>query len=843
MNMLNIFFNHKTVIVGAGNFCVRFLKHFFLSGYAADKPEIIGIADKNPSAPGIALAKEIGIPTTTDYRKFISMDGLEVILEMSNDPTLIDEILTLTPAQVRVIDHFETRTLFDLFLLRNFRDQGFEKIRSKSWDHAEIKKFLDHLVERFADILEGRNKRSRQILRDLWEQEETVSQVIQGSTIPTFVINKDHNIIHWNKALEMLTGVPASEMIGTKKQWFPFYNQERPSLADLLLDRADIYEADKFYDTGWSPSVFIDGAYQAEDFFENIGDSGKWLFFTAAPIKSRNGKIIGAIETFWDTTEDKRLAEEQALYTRELSTLLELYTVLSFPLDFEKRLDEAFRVIRKFMDARSVCIFLQETPESYALRYHSGDPMDCSEKDLVHIARMAEKDRLLMIDRYGGEMGNTGSPFDNSGNGCLIYVPISGKEQNPFGIIQISSRKPSAYNKRKKDFLELMGNRIGVAVENALLQEQFVQSEEKYRILFNNDPTPIFILDRQSGKIIDMNQRAEQTYGYSLDEMKDRYFTDLGDADDEEIASALTEVGREQSLLLSKKRHYRKNREPFYVTVVISAAEYRDQDILIVNTADITESLEKEAQLIQAGKMTTLGVMAAGMAHEINQPLNVIQVCADYFLKTLKKGETVPPDDLKQMTLNIAENVDRASKVIKRVRDFARQTEIVRNKIDINRPIKDSLNVVNHSLKANNINVHADLTENLPPIIADHNRLEQVFINLITNAMDAIEEKAEKYPDQETDKTITIKSFFEKGDVVMTVSDMGTGMSEYIQEKIFEPFFTTKKTGKGTGLGVSISYGIVKDYDGKIEINSKVDKGTTFKVSFPPASNNTKESK
>ena len=100
--------------------------------------------------------------------------------------------------------------------------------------------------------------------------------------------------------------------------------------------------------------------------------------------------------------------------------------------------------------------------------------------------------------------------------------------------------------------------------------------------------------------------------------------------------------------------------------MVISAAEYQDQDILIVNTADVTESLEKEAQLIQAGKMTTLGVMAAGMAHEINQPLNVIQICADYFLKTLKKQGSIPPDDLKKMTLNIAENVDRASKVIKR---------------------------------------------------------------------------------------------------------------------------------------------------------------------------------
>ena len=840
--MLNVFLNHKILIVGAGNLCVRFLKHFFLSDYTGEKPEIVAVADKDHSAPGIALAAELGIPITTDYRKFTGMDGLEIILEMSNDPTLVDEILTHTPKSARIIDHYEARSLFDLLLLQIFRDQGLEKIRSKSWDHKEIKVFFDHFIDRFADILEGRNKRSREMVRDLWEQEEMVSQVIQGSTIPTFVIDSHHTIIHWNRALERLTGVPASEMIGTNRQWFPFYNHERPSLADLLLDHEDVYEADKFYGTDWNPSVFIDGAFHAEAFFENIGNSGRWLFFTAAPIKSRSGKIIGAIETFWDITEDKRLAQEQARHTQELSTLLELYTALSSPLDFEKRLDRAFQVIRNFMDARSVCIFLQETSAAYVLRYHSGDYEECSEKDLGHIARMAEKDKLFMIDRYDTENGNYGNLFSNSETRCLIYVPISGKEKIPIGVIQISSRKSSEYNMLKKEFLELMGNRIGVAVENALLQEQFFQSEEKYRILFNNDPTPIFILDRKSGKIVDMNQRAEQTYGYSLDELKDRFFISLGDIQDGEIASALTRVDREKSLLLTKKRHYRKNGEHFYVTVVISAAEYQDQDILIVNTADITESLEKEAQLVQAGKMTTLGVMAAGMAHEINQPLNVIQICADYFLKMLKKGQTIPPDELKKMTMNIAENVDRASKVIRRVRDFARQTEIVRNKISINRPIKDSLNVVNHSLKANHIKVHVDLSETLPPIIADHNRLEQVFINLITNAVDAIEEKEEKYPDQETDKTITIKSFFENGNVVVTVSDMGAGMSEYIQEKIFEPFFTTKKTGKGTGLGVSISYGIVKDYDGKIEVNSKVDKGTTFKVSFPSANNKAKVS-
>jgi signal transduction histidine kinase len=120
--------------------------------------------------------------------------------------------------------------------------------------------------------------------------------------------------------------------------------------------------------------------------------------------------------------------------------------------------------------------------------------------------------------------------------------------------------------------------------------------------------------------------------------------------------------------------------------------------------------------------------------------------------------------------------------------------------------------------------------------LAEHNRLEQVFINLVSNAIDAMDEKS-SHPDAVgTDKRLVIKSALVNGQVTVHVSDTGIGMSEEVKAKLFEPFFTTKKVGKGTGLGVSISYGIVKDYDGKIEIESEVGKGTTFKIMFPAVS-------
>jgi signal transduction histidine kinase len=143
--------------------------------------------------------------------------------------------------------------------------------------------------------------------------------------------------------------------------------------------------------------------------------------------------------------------------------------------------------------------------------------------------------------------------------------------------------------------------------------------------------------------------------------------------------------------------------------------------------------------------------------------------------------------------------------------------------------------VLGHQLKVHEVEVKLDLDPDIPEVLAEHNRLEQVFINLVSNAIDAMDEKASQPDNADKEKRLTIKSFAENAQVVVKVIDTGTGMTEEIKNKIFEPFYTTKKVGKGTGLGVSISYGIVKDYQGSIEIETEVGKGTTFTLKFPKA--------
>jgi C4-dicarboxylate-specific signal transduction histidine kinase len=312
-------------------------------------------------------------------------------------------------------------------------------------------------------------------------------------------------------------------------------------------------------------------------------------------------------------------------------------------------------------------------------------------------------------------------------------------------------------------------------------------------------------------------------------------FSVLGGESDEEVKHGLQQIEKGQFMLFSKKRHFKKDRRPFFVNINVSRTEYGGRDVLIATTTDITETMEKDAQLVQAGKMTTLGVMAAGMAHEINQPLNVIQVSADYILKLLRKGRAVEPAELKTVAEDIIAGVERASVVIKHVRDFSRQSEIVRCRVDINEPIRDVFKILGHQLKAHDIEVILELDGSLPGVMADHNRLEQVFVNLVSNAIDAIDEKKEHPEIEDMRRRLAIRSFGDNGRVVVEVSDSGIGMPEHVRSKLFEPFFTTKKVGKGTGLGTSISYGIVRDYDGRIDVASEPGRGTTFRLTFPAA--------
>ena len=361
------------------------------------------------------------------------------------------------------------------------------------------------------------------------------------------------------------------------------------------------------------------------------------------------------------------------------------------------------------------------------------------------------------------------------------------------------------------------------------LEERLEKSERKYYAIFNNIPNAVFVLDVNTLEILDCNKSVKAVYGYEKDEIIHGSFLDLflTEEKDHYAFKIMT------SAYINQVKHVDKDGRTFFVAIRISPSEYLGQKVLLITTSDITKRLEAEQQLIHAGKMATLGEMATGIAHELNQPLSVIKTASNFCLKKIKNKEIIEEKDLYTMLEKIDRNVNRSANIISHMRQFARKSDVVLGEVQINDVLKRAYDIFSQQLKIRGIDVVWDITQNLPTIMADPSRLEQVFINLLLNARDAIEEKWWSPEPAMGIKKIRLKTTLEGNTVVVEVKDTGVGISEDIADKIFEPFFTTKEVGKGTGLGLSISYGIIKDCHGDIKVTMDEQGETCFRLTFP----------
>jgi two-component system NtrC family sensor kinase len=239
---------------------------------------------------------------------------------------------------------------------------------------------------------------------------------------------------------------------------------------------------------------------------------------------------------------------------------------------------------------------------------------------------------------------------------------------------------------------------------------------------------------------------------------------------------------------------------------------------------DRTTSLN--AQLMQSDKLAALGKMAAGVAHEINNPLAVILQKTGWMEdllseEDLKNSKNI--EEFKASTKKIEEHVERARKVVHNMLGYARRMEPRLEDVDVNDTVRQTISILDNFARINNIDIQTELNPELPIIAGDQAQLQQVFLNLISNAIDAIGKNG----------WIRVKSIRSAGDLLVSVTDNGPGIPEEMQRKVFDPFFTTKSTGQGTGLGLWISYGIMEKMGGNIAVNSKVGDGTTFVVRIP----------
>ncbi len=362
------------------------------------------------------------------------------------------------------------------------------------------------------------------------------------------------------------------------------------------------------------------------------------------------------------------------------------------------------------------------------------------------------------------------------------------------------------------------------------LEEELRKNERKYQDIFNNTPSALFVVDAAGQNILDANRGAVQLYGYRRGEFIGLDFGRLFPPEDAEEGRQAAALGRP----LSRVRNVTRDGRLFFVNLTASLTEFDARPVALVSATDVTERIRAERQMVQASKMATLGEMATGVAHELNQPLAVLQMVAGFFERRLARGELPTSEELAEMTGKIRGNVDRSTRIINHMREFGRKPAAQDAvPVDVNEIIRRAFDFFSQQLRVRGIEVVFDLAEGLPPVLADPNRLEQVFMNLLLNARDAIEDKGASQESGGGDRRITLRTRARRRSIMAEVADTGRGIPREIASRIFEPFFTTKQVGKGTGLGLSISYGIMQDYGGTIHARPRSGSGARFILMFP----------
>ncbi len=246
---------------------------------------------------------------------------------------------------------------------------------------------------------------------------------------------------------------------------------------------------------------------------------------------------------------------------------------------------------------------------------------------------------------------------------------------------------------------------------------------------------------------------------------------------------------------------------------------------------------EKQKQLAHAGRLTAMGEMAAGIAHEINQPLCVIRGYLELLRSVLKDNSDLKEKKLENaFDISIA-SVEKASNIINHMRKFARVKNQEPKPIDMTVPLESALLFFHEQIRLHNIDLKKNYEENLPEVRLDPQRFEQIAVNFISNARFAVDKKSElKKEGYKKEVELTLYSIQDKKRVVFEIRDNGIGMSKKTMENCFEPFYTTKGVDEGTGLGLSIVRDIVHEFDGVLEIESKEGVGTVCKAIFPASS-------
>jgi two-component system NtrC family sensor kinase len=404
------------------------------------------------------------------------------------------------------------------------------------------------------------------------------------------------------------------------------------------------------------------------------------------------------------------------------------------------------------------------------------------------------------------------------------YLPFKIKDRT-LGYLGLGkTRRGDFLSSQDVDLLRTIVGYVSIALENARLYESLEQEALQIRTLkdFNENiikSVNVGVLACNLDQQVEVwNSTMERFYGLSRSQAMGKKLEEIFPP---ELLVELPQASEpRRTLSLYKFRLRAANGRELIVNLSVVPLIAEGDRLIgrLVILDDLTERVSLEDQLVQAEKLSSTGLLAAGVAHEVNTPLAVIASQAQLLARQLPEG------DSRSGTLEkIIRQAFRASEIVNNLLKFSRVSGTEQSEVDLNKVIRETLSLAEPMLRASKISVNPQLTSDLPGIFGNFGKLQQVFMNLIFNARDAMPRGGE----------LTIVTETEDSTVQVEVSDNGVGIPPDHLNRIFDPFFTTKSTTRGTGLGLAVSYGIIREHSGKIRVESAVGQGTCFRLEFP----------
>jgi two-component system, NtrC family, sensor kinase len=400
----------------------------------------------------------------------------------------------------------------------------------------------------------------------------------------------------------------------------------------------------------------------------------------------------------------------------------------------------------------------------------------------------------------------------------VAVIPVQRRGER-IGAVTIASKHCRLFSSLQLERVEAMSDLLSVALANAELFETMRQAEWRFRTLFRAAPDAVLTVLQTTGCVREANDAVREVFGLDPHQVVGRALLDLAvPADRSKLEAVLAGAfdgtpGRVEIQVSVPGSPAR------VIALAASRLPEADPPSALLVGRDMTHEREMHARLMESDRLAAVGELVAGVAHEVNNPLSSISA----FAQLLLRDEGLSATQRESIEVIRAETT-RASQVVKDLLAFARRSEPQRAPLDLNGVVGRSVRMRQYQFSETSVRVETELEEDLPAVMGDSRQLQQVCLNLLTNAIQAM---------RPAGGLLRVRSYSADGAVRLEVSDDGPGIPTQARDHVFEPFFTTKQEGEGTGLGLSVSYGIVHAHGGTIEIADTGPKGTTFRVTLP----------